>query len=68
MWRADQLYDTLIILDYNLIVRNKGRGSAIFFHLAGETLSATAGCVAISRNDMRRLLPRLGRHTVVTIS
>ena len=67
MWREDQLYDTLLYLNYNMKPRSKGRGSAIFFHLASENLSATAGCVAISQSDMRRLLPRLGRDTVMII-
>lgn len=67
MWREDHLYDTLIILDYNMKPCRKGRGSAIFFHLASESLSATSGCVAISESDMRRLLPRLGRDAVMII-
>ena len=39
----------------------KGRGSAIFFHLARPGLTPTAGCVAISAADMRKLAPRLAR-------
>jgi L,D-peptidoglycan transpeptidase YkuD (ErfK/YbiS/YcfS/YnhG family) len=67
LWRDDQLYDIVIILNYNMIPRRKSRGSAIFFHLASENFSATAGCIAISQRDMRRLLPRLGRGCVMVI-
>lgn len=67
LWRDDRLYDTIIILDYNMNPSRKGRGSAIFFHIASDSFSPTAGCIAISRNDMRRLLPRLGRDCVVII-
>lgn len=67
LWRDDHLYDAIIILDYNMVPRCKGRGSAIFLHLASEKLSATAGCVAISQRDMRRLLPRLGRGCTMII-
>lgn len=67
LWRKDDLYNIIIILHYNMKPRSKGRGSAIFFHLADEKPAATAGCVAISRADMRRLLPRLGRGTVMII-
>ena len=34
MWREDHLYDLTFVLDQNFSRRAKGRGSAIFFHLA----------------------------------
>lgn len=61
MWRRDRLYDLTFVLDQNFTRRCKGRGSAIFFHLAREGLTPTAGCVAISGADMRKLAPRLAR-------
>ena len=59
MWRADALYDLVFVLDQNFSARAKGRGSAIFFHIARAGLTPTAGCVAISAAAMRRLAPRL---------
>ncbi len=59
LWRADGLYDVVVILDYNLRHPAPGRGSAIFFHLAAPDRRPTAGCVAIERAAMLRLLPRL---------
>jgi L,D-peptidoglycan transpeptidase YkuD (ErfK/YbiS/YcfS/YnhG family) len=67
MWRGDHLYDVVGVLDYNLRPRIRGRGSAIFLHLARHDLSPTAGCVALRAADMRRLLPRLSRGVVVVI-
>jgi L,D-peptidoglycan transpeptidase YkuD (ErfK/YbiS/YcfS/YnhG family) len=67
MWRADHLYDLVFVLDQNFTRRKKGAGSAIFFHLARPGLAPTAGCVAISAADMRRLAPRLARGAVMTI-
>jgi L,D-peptidoglycan transpeptidase YkuD (ErfK/YbiS/YcfS/YnhG family) len=67
MWRDDRLYDAVGILDYNIRPRVRGRGSAIFFHLAREDLSPTAGCVALRAADMRRLLPRLSREVVMVV-
>ena len=61
MWREDHLYDLTFVLDQNFSRRAKGRGSAIFFHLARVGLTPTAGCVAISAADMRKLAPRLAR-------
>lgn len=62
MWRDDHLYDFVVVLGYNDDPPHPGRGSAIFFHLA-EAYAATAGCVAISRADMVRLLGRCGPGT-----
>jgi len=67
MWRDDHLYDLTFVLDQNFSRRAKWRGSAIFFHLARPGLTPTAGCVAISAADMRKLGPRLARGAVMAI-
>ena len=65
--RADGLYDLVLVLDHNQRPRVRGHGSAIFFHLSRSGDDPTAGCVAISRADMLRLLPRLSRDCVMII-
>jgi len=67
MWREDALYDLVFVLDCNFTRRCKGRGSAIFFHLARPGLTPTAGCVAIAAADMRKLAPRLARGATMRI-
>ncbi len=67
LWRDDGLYDVIIVLDYNFRPRISGRGSAIFLHLARRDLAPTAGCIAVSRAEMRRLLPQLSQYTVIDI-
>jgi L,D-peptidoglycan transpeptidase YkuD (ErfK/YbiS/YcfS/YnhG family) len=67
MWRDDHLYDLTFVLDQNFSRRSKGRGSAIFFHLARPGLTPTAGCVAISAADMLKLAPRLARGAIMAI-
>jgi L,D-peptidoglycan transpeptidase YkuD (ErfK/YbiS/YcfS/YnhG family) len=67
MWRDDHLYDLTFVLDQNFSCRSKGRGSAIFFHLARGGLTPTAGCVAISAADMLKLAPRLARGAMMAI-
>jgi L,D-peptidoglycan transpeptidase YkuD (ErfK/YbiS/YcfS/YnhG family) len=65
--RADHLYDIVVVLDYNLRRRVKGRGSAIFLHLARPGLAPTAGCIALGRRDLRLLLARAGRRAAVVV-
>lgn len=68
MWRKDGLYDVVGVMDYNIVPRVKGRGSAIFFHIATEDFGPTAGCVALRARDMRRLLPRLARRATIVVA
>lgn len=67
LWRPDGLYDVIGVLDYNISPRVLGLGSAIFFHIATETLGPTAGCVALRRRDMARLLPRLAEGVRIVV-
>lgn len=67
MLRADDLYDACIVLDWNIRPRRRGRGSAIFFHLARPGFQPTAGCVAVTHAVMARLLPLLSRDTILTV-
>jgi L,D-peptidoglycan transpeptidase YkuD (ErfK/YbiS/YcfS/YnhG family) len=67
MWRADDLYDVVVVLGYNDRPRLRGRGSAIFMHIARGALEPTEGCIALRRSDFRKLLPLLGARTTICI-
>ena len=67
LWRQDSLYDIILETDWNRRPAIRGRGSAIFIHLARPGLLPTEGCLAFSRADMRRLLPLIGRDTRILI-
>lgn len=59
MWRDDPLYDIVVVLDYNLAPAVRGRGSAIFFHIARPHYTPTEGCVAVAPRHMRLLLSKV---------
>jgi L,D-peptidoglycan transpeptidase YkuD (ErfK/YbiS/YcfS/YnhG family) len=67
MKRDDRLYDACLVLDWNIRPRRRGRGSAIFFHLARPGFTPTQGCVAVTARVMARLLPQLSRRTVLKV-
>ena len=60
MWRDDRLYDIVGLLDWNFRPRVRGRGSAIFLHLCRPGYRPTAGCIALERGDLTRLLAAAG--------
>jgi L,D-peptidoglycan transpeptidase YkuD (ErfK/YbiS/YcfS/YnhG family) len=49
-------YKYCMVIEYNTQPVVKGKGSAIFFHVANEIYAPTAGCVAIAENDMLQFL------------
>jgi len=61
MWRSDDLYDVIGVLDWNIRPRVSGRGSAIFLHLARPGYGPTAGCIALNGRDLFLLLSAAGR-------
>src|SRR3984885_15202838 len=65
--RDDHLYDFIVEIDHNRAPRIKGRGSAVFLHLARDNFGPTAGCVSMTRSAMLRLLARLGPDTRIVI-
>ncbi len=67
LWREDGLYDLIVVLNNNQVPRVRGLGSAVFLHCTGEGFKPTAGCVAISRRALHRLLCRVGPRTRLVI-
>src|SRR5690606_12366061 len=67
MRREDGLYDICLVLDWNVTARRRNAGSAIFFHLIRPGYEPTAGCIALARRDMLRILLHLRRGTVVRV-
>lgn len=67
MCRSDELYDICLVLDWNISMRKRGCGSAIFMHMIRPGYQPTSGCIALHPRDMRRLLPHLKPGTVVQV-
>ncbi|MCE7795528.1 L,D-transpeptidase family protein [Sphingobium sufflavum] len=71
LWRDDQAYDVIIVLGHNDAPPVPGLGSAIFFHQwvpgADGQPKPTEGCIAVSPESMRAVLPLLRVGMVVEI-
>jgi L,D-peptidoglycan transpeptidase YkuD (ErfK/YbiS/YcfS/YnhG family) len=67
LWRTDALYDVVVVLGCNDRPRVRGRGSAIFMHVARPGYAPTEGCIALARPHLLRLLARLGPRSAVTV-
>jgi L,D-peptidoglycan transpeptidase YkuD (ErfK/YbiS/YcfS/YnhG family) len=56
LWREDAVYDVIAVLGWNDAPVQRGRGSAIFLHLARPDFAPTEGCVALAERELRRVL------------
>jgi len=67
MWREDGLYDALVVIGYNTDPVIAGAGSAIFLHIATPDFAPTAGCIAVAKEVLLRLLPVLSPGSTIRI-
>ncbi len=67
LWRADGLYDLIVVIGYNTDPIVPGQGSAIFLHVAQPDFSGTEGCIAVAREVLTALLGLLGPGSTITI-
>jgi L,D-peptidoglycan transpeptidase YkuD (ErfK/YbiS/YcfS/YnhG family) len=68
LWRADGLYDLIVVIGYNTDPVMPGKGSAIFLHCASPDFAGTAGCIAIARDALAPLFGLLGPGSTITIA
>ena len=67
MFRKDNKYDVVIVLDYNLKKPIPYKGSAIFIHLT-KNYKSTNGCIALSKKDLLILLRLIRKKTKIKIT
>ena len=67
LFRKDNIYDVILVLDYNMNPVIKNKGSAIFIHVAKRNYQNTKGCIAIKKNKLLEILKVIKRNTGVKI-
>ena len=66
LFRNDNLYDYLIVINYNTKNIKSGKGSAIFLHLTNN-YKKTAGCIAVTKKDLLIILKLIDNKTKIKI-
>ncbi len=67
LWLTENVYDVVVIINYNINPVVKKKGSAIFLHIAKKNYTPTRGCVAISKKDMKLLVSKINVKTKLRI-
>ena len=66
LFRKDNSYDILIVIEYNTKKTQPFKGSAIFIHLT-KNYKNTNGCIALKKNDLLILLKIIKKNSKIKI-
>ena len=68
LYRMENIYDLILVLNYNMKPIIKNKGSAIFIHVAKKNYKKTAGCIALKKADLIDLVKEIKKNTRVKIN
>ena len=66
LYRKDNIYDLVVVLNYNFKPIIKNKGSAIFIHVTNKYKS-TQGCIALKKEDLIKLLSVIKKNTKIKV-
>ena len=67
LYKKENIYDLILVLNYNMKPIKKNKGSAIFIHIAKNNYSNTAGCIAVKKKQLLKILRDIKSDTKVKI-
>lgn len=67
LYRKDNLYDLIVVLNYNMHPTIKNKGSAIFIHIANKSYKKTKGCIALKRENLIKIISQIKKNTKIKI-
>ncbi len=67
LYKKENIYDLILVLNYNMNPIVRGKGSAIFIHVAKKNYKKTEGCVALKKIDLLKILKQLKKNTKIKI-
>ena len=68
LFRNDNLYDLILVLNYNINPTIKYKGSAIFIHIAKNSYKKTKGCIALKKENLIELISKIKKNTKIKIN
>ena len=67
LFRKENNYDIILILNYNMSPIIKNKGSAIFIHITKQNYKKTEGCIALKRAHLLKIIKKINKNTKVKI-
>ena len=67
LYKKENIYDIILVLNFNMHPIKKNKGSAIFIHVAKNNFKKTEGCIAIKKLNLIKLIRKINANTKVKI-
>ena len=67
LYKKNNIYDIILVLNYNMKPIIKNKGSAIFIHVATKDYRKTEGCIALKKRDLLEIIKKIKKNTKVKI-
>jgi L,D-peptidoglycan transpeptidase YkuD (ErfK/YbiS/YcfS/YnhG family) len=68
LFKKKNIYDIIVVLNYNMKPVIKNKGSAIFIHVAKKNYQPTQGCIALKKIDLLKLLSKIIKSIKIKIN
>jgi L,D-peptidoglycan transpeptidase YkuD (ErfK/YbiS/YcfS/YnhG family) len=68
LFKKNNIYNVIVVLNYNMKPVIKNKGSAIFIHIAKKNYQPTQGCIALKKNDLLKLLSKIRKNIKIKIN
>ena len=67
LFKKENIYDIILVLNYNMNPIKKKKGSAIFIHIDKKNYKKTEGCIAIKKTELLKIIKEIKINTKVKI-
>ena len=67
LYRRENIYDIILVLNFNMNPVKKYKGSAIFIHVAKKSFQPTKGCIALNKSELIKLVKSIKKNSIVNI-
>ena len=67
LYKKQNIYDVILVLNYNMNPIIKNKGSAIFIHVSMRNYKKTEGCIALKKSDLLKVIKELKNNNKVRI-
>ena len=67
LYKKENIYDIILVLNYNMSPIIKNKGSAIFIHVSKRNYKKTEGCIALKKIHLIKVLKELKNNTSIKI-
>ena len=67
LYRKENVYDIILVLNFNMNPVKRNKGSAIFIHVAKKNYKKTEGCIAVKKHQLLKIIKEVNSKTKIKI-